>query len=151
MLKLTLKRAFRGFVIGMAMCNIIAYLISAAYGNGTLLASSFVERMGSFSFALLVQTLLSGVYGAITFAGMSFYDIEHWNMLQSALVHFGICMAAYIPLSLFLGWFSTLREIAVITVIMAAVYFIIWLCISLTYKFQVGKLNAALQKKQAER
>ncbi|MCR4644194.1 MAG: DUF3021 domain-containing protein [Oscillospiraceae bacterium] len=150
MLKLTLNRAVRGLILGMALCNVIAFLISSAAGDGSILSHEFVRAMGSEPLALLVQTLLTGVYGAVCFAGMSFYDIEHWSMLRSALVHYTICILTYIPLSLFLRWVDSLGFLMILLAMETVAYVIVWFCISLSYRIEVGKLNDSLQAKKTQ-
>ena len=60
MLKRTLQLAFTGFILGMAIGNIIAIVTSYAAGGEVLAFSpELLEKTGSAAAALLLQTLLS--------------------------------------------------------------------------------------------
>ena len=114
-----------------------------------LLISGFDGRMGSETTAFLVQTLLSGVQGAVAMAGVNFYDIEnkHFGLLAASVCHLLLILVTYFPIAFFLNWIATFSEAILMTVIMTASYFIIFLIMYFRYKAEAKKLNE-LQKKQ---
>ena len=149
MLSNVLKRIGLGFLMGMAIGNIISLMFSyASTGEARILSEAFVQKMGSEPLAFLIQVLLCGVIGMAGVGGMSFYDIEHWSMLKTAVVHYLLCIAVLIPCALFLVWFETAADILVMAVIEAVAYFLIWLVFYIKYRVQVGKLNLAFQTQQ---
>ncbi len=62
-----LKRAGLGFILGIAIGNIIACLFGSH-----VVAPALIEKIGSEQGAFLLQTLLSGVYGTVCFLGIGF-------------------------------------------------------------------------------
>ena len=141
----TLKRAGLGILTGITIGNLIAVITGFSTGEeSSFVSEGLIQKAGSEAMAFLLQTLFSGLYGAVCMAGMSLYEIEHWSMLRSYLVHYSIIILSYIPLALFLCWVQTLKELAVIAGIQTIVYFIIWLIIYAVYKAQVKELNQKL-------
>ena len=138
-MKTILRRAALGFLIGMAMGNGISWIFGLA--DGGLADWSLVGRTGSLAGALALQTLVSGLYGAICFAGMSLYDIEAWPMLASAASHYLLIVLCYIPSALLLGWARGVQDLLLTAGIQLVGYVIVWFIIFLNYRAQVNKLN----------
>ena len=78
MLKKTLIRAGIGFLIGVLIGNLIAILTGNSEAEGVTFASRKLLLMSgeNAALAMLLQSFFSGIYGAVCFAGMSFYDSE---------------------------------------------------------------------------
>lgn len=145
MLVQTLKRAGFGFILGMAVGNLIAGLT----GHPNIVSPALLERTGSLSAALLWQTLLSGVIGAAGFAGVSYYDIERWPLLLADAVHYLSYMAVFLPAAFFLGWTEKAGETLVMAAILLAVHTLIFLIMCAIYRAQVRELNELNQKRRA--
>lgn len=137
MLRNILKRAGLGFLLGIAVGNLMTGLMS---GPG-LVASELLARIGSVHAAFLLQTLLTGLLGAVSFAGTLLYEIEGWPLLRTAVVHYLIIELVYLPIGFFLGWYARAGEALVWLAICAVVYLIIFLILSLIYRRQVKELN----------
>lgn len=74
----SIKRIMLGFVIGMAVGNLIAAMFSYVPGGDNLIVSELLlEKTGSESKAFLIQTLLSGVLGAVGMGGTVIYELEN--------------------------------------------------------------------------
>lgn len=143
MLKTIFRRANLGFSIGILLGDGIAIL------SGSLLAGELVmvsEKMMSLTdnvvLAFIIQTLLSGLYGAITFSTTVFYDIERLSLIMATALHCLVVVGTFIPMALFLGW-GTDDPIVFITMISCQIlgFFIVWLIMYIKYKKQVKELN----------
>ena len=138
----TLKRIGIGILLGITLGNLIAVITGFSTGEESrFVAEGLIQKTGSEAMAFLLQTIFSGLYGAACMAGMSLYEIEHWSMLRSYLVHYFMIIISYIPLAFFLCWVQTVKEIAMITAIQTVAYFIIWMIIYSVYRAQVNELN----------
>lgn len=137
MLIQTLKRTGFGFVLGMAVGNLIA----ALSGHPDIVSPELLARMGSLSASLLVQTLLSGVIGGVAWAGISLYDLERWPLLQADAVHFGLILLAFLPIARFLGWLDTPASLLLTIAIMAVAHLCIFLIMCAYYRAQVREMN----------
>lgn len=156
MIKKTIKMAVIGFVLGMAIGNIIAIATTHFGGGGDTLIFSplLLEKTGSAAGALAVQTLMSGLLGAISFGSTVLYELDSPPLTLVSITHCAICLAAYFPIALFLGWISpTVRDIGTMSFIMIAVYMVIWLIMYARYKTEVREMNemlgAEMQAEQA--
>ena len=130
-----------GFLLGAAIGNLIAWFF------GSYVSSVLVARMGSVPAAILVQSLVSGLYGSFALAGTLFYDIEQWSLTRSSVMHFLVIAVLYVPAAMFLGWADSATEILIVEGILLVAYFIIWLVIYLRYKKKVRSLNEMLNKR----
>ena len=130
-----------GFLLGAAIGNLIAWFF------GSYVSSVLVARMGSVPAAILVPSLVSGLYGSFALAGTLFYDIEQWSLTRSSVMHFLVIAVLYVPAAMFLGWADSATEILIVEGILLVAYFIIWLVIYLRYKKEVRSLNEMLNKR----
>ena len=151
MLKKTLLRAGLGFLIGMFVGNLIAIL------TGGISPDSFIPMtpqligiaQGNTGVALALQTLFSGLYGAVCFAGMSLYEAERLSLAAATALHCALIVLLFIPISLLLGWVGSIVETVIIASIQIAAFFMIWLILWAIYKKQVKELNE-MQKQFSE-
>lgn len=143
----TLRRAGIGFLLGIVIGNIIPMLGGAWNESGFISASMLlIERVGDVTLAIIIQNIVSGVFGAICFGGMSFYDIESWPLALATVSHCVVIIIFFLPIALLLGWVSTPAEILIMIGLQLVIYFLIWLIIYMNYRKQVKKLNELNQK-----
>lgn len=143
MLKKTLKAAGIGFLIGMIVGNVIAFLTGNSGTGGVTFASPQLLDMagGSGTVAMLLQSLFSGIYGAVCFAGMSFYEIERMPLAAATALHCALIVLLFIPIALLLGWVSDIGTLLMISGMQLVGFFIIWLILYFGYKKQIRELN----------
>ncbi len=146
-----IKLAGIGFLIGIAVGNIIAlFPFLSGKRDFVPVSPGLTEKLGSAESAFLVQTLLSGLLGAVSFAGMLFYERDDWTMLQSAVIHWLLIMLVYFPIALYCGWISEEpREMLLMALIMTAAYALIWLFMYLRYRKQAEELNRELEGRES--
>ncbi len=143
----TFKRAGIGFLIGIMIGDMIAILTGTSSSGGISFTSKQLLDMagGSAAAAMLLQSLFSGLYGAICFGGMSLYDAERLPLAAATALHCALIVLIFIPISLLLGWVSQTFEVLIISMIQLAVFFIIWLILYFVYKKQVEELNEMMK------
>ena len=147
MLKRTLQLAFTGFILGMAIGNIIAIVSSYAAGGEVLAFSpELLEKTGSAASALLLQTLLSGLMGAVSFGGVILYEIDSLPLPAVSIIHCAMILAVYFPIAFSLYWLEpTLRDAGMMGCIMIAAYAVIWLIMHVRYRMEVREMNELLE------
>ena len=152
MLKKTLIRAGIGFLIGVLIGNLIAILTGNSEAEGVTFASRKLLLMsgGNTALAMLLQSFFSGIYGAVCFAGMSFYDSERLPLAAATALHCAFIVVFYTPVALLLGWVSSFAEILIINGIQLVVFFIIWLILYFVYRKKVRELNELTRKNNSE-
>ena len=153
MLRRTLKQAAIGFLIGIVIGNLIAVLTGRADTEGVTFASKKLLDMsgGNGVFAMLLQSVFSGLYGAICFAGMSLYDIERLPLAVATALHCALIILPFVPISLLLGWVNNIIEILIMALVQLVCFFIIWLILYSVYKKQVRELNELQEKNKHQR
>ena len=151
MFKQVLKLALTGFILGMAIGNIIAIITSfMTQGEALIFAPSLQEKVGSAAMALTLQTLLSGVLGSAGFGGVALYKSKKLGLLAATGIHFVLCMAAYYPIAFFLEWIKPVfSDIITWFFIEAAAFFAIWLTMYIRYRIEIRQLNELLNKEKA--
>ena len=143
MLKKTLKAAGIGFLIGMVVGDLIAILTgNSDTGDITFASTQLLDMAGGNSaLAMILQSLFSGLYGAVCFAGMSFYEIERMPLALATALHCALIVLLFIPIALLLGWVSDIGTLLIISGMQLVGFFIIWLIMYFGYKKQIRELN----------
>lgn len=145
--KRIIKLAAIGFLVGMAIGNIIAIIFSYFSGGGVLVfPPELIAKAGSAAGALALQTFMSGLLGAIDFGTVILYDMEKVPLTFASVIHCAICLAAYFPIALYLHWISpTAKDIGTMAFIMIAAYIVIWLIMYSRCRSEVREMNELLQ------
>lgn len=153
MLKKTLKMAGIGFLLGIVIGNLIAFLTGNSDTGGVTFAPQKLLDMagGKAIVAMLLQSLFSGLYGAACFAGMSFYEIERMPLAAATALHCALIILLFVPISLFLGWVSKIETLLMISGIQLVCFFIIWLIMYAGFKKQVKELNELQEKNRDQK
>ena len=131
------KRAGIGFMLGIVVCNIIAVI----FAEPEIVSDAFVERIGDLRLAMLLQTVLPGLYGALTMGFTVLYDADRLPLAAATGLHCAICIVPFVPLSLFLCWFDSVSALLIMIGFQFAAFFVIWLAMYLSYRREVRKLN----------
>ena len=152
MLAKIIKRAGVGFLIGVVIGNLIAFMTGTSSSGGVSFASKQLLDIagGNAVGAMIMQSVFFFFFGAFCFAGMTFYDIERLPLAAATALHCAVIIIFYIPIALLLGWVSGIAEILIIAVLQLVVFFIIWLILYFAYRKQVRELNELTRKKNSE-
>ena len=152
MRKKTIINAGIGFLAGMASGMIIAFIFSRISGHSYLFDPSLLERFHSETAAFLVNTILSGIYGAVCFAGMSFYEMENWGLLKATVLHCLLINISFLCTGLFLDWIP-LQPVPILLSILFITggFFAVWLIMFMKYKSEVKDLNQLLQEDERKK
>ena len=104
-----------------------------------------VGDCGSELNAVILQSVLSILYGAAWAGASVIWEMENWSILKQTVVHLVICSIATFPIAYFTRWMShTPAGIALYFGIFFGVYFIIWLYMYSTLKKRVKEINEGL-------
>ena len=105
-----MKKVMGRLVLGAAVGILIGYFINltvnVCVGTGEYMAAmpQLMERCGSPLRAVLLQTLLTAVIGAVFAQASTVFEIAHWSFLRQCAVHFLVTAVFYLPFSAF--WWS---------------------------------------------
>ncbi len=134
-----------GFLIGLLVGNLIAWL-----SDGVLVNEKIAAWIGSDVASVVIQSLLSGLLGAISMGSAVIHEIENWSLARCATVHYLLIETAYTITALLLGWVHSLPEYLITVGIQLVIYIMIWLIMYFRYKVQIRELNVLLSAEQTE-
>ena len=148
MKKEILKRSLFGAPIGIALGVIITIIISLTVGDGRFYAvvPELVNDMGSEINAVILQTVLSMVYGAAWAGASVVWDAEGWSLLKMTLVHLAIASVATFPIAYFARWMPhSTTGIMLYIAFFVVIYIGVWLGQYGAVKKRIAAMNAKLQ------
>lgn len=148
MIKKTIRYAFIGFFIGMPVGIVILLLMSFSNGGGELVFSELMlTKGGSEAGALALQVFLSGLFGAICWAGITFHEIESWGMLKAFIFHYAVIIAGFVVIGLNLGWIEfDAEQIGLMALFLGLGYCVVWVIMYLKYRAEAKELNKYLEE-----
>lgn len=129
MFKEVLKRCALGALIGIALSQIIAIVISLCIGDGSFYAvvPQLAESVNSEITAVVIQTVCSILYGAM-FGGMSIiWELDNWSILKQTIVHFSVVSVVTLPIAYITEWMEhSVKGAVIYFAIFAISYAFIW-------------------------
>ena len=147
MKKELLKRCLFGAPLGLAISTIITIIISLAVGDGQYYAvvPELAREMGNELNAVILQAVLSMIYGAAWAGASLVWDAEKWSLLKMTLVHLAITSLATFPIAYFARWMPhNAGGILLYIGIFIAIYVSIWLSQYAAMKKRIQALNEKL-------
>ena len=150
MKKELMKRCLMGGPIGLTACVGITIVISLIVGDGNYypVVPELTGICGSEMNAVLVQTIVGILYGAM-FGGTSLiWDMENWSLLKQTITHLLVVSITTFPVAYFMHWMehSILGALSYMGTFLAA-YGIIWVSIYLSIRRKLNKINAKVGSK----
>ena len=148
MKKEILKRCLLGAPLGLAISTIITIIISLTVGDGRYYAvvPSLAQDMGSEINAVILQAVLSMIYGAAWGGASVVWDAEGWSLLKMTVVHLAVTSLATFPIAYLARWMPhSATGILLYFGIFVLVYIGIWLSQYSAMKKRVKEMNAKIQ------
>ena len=144
------KRLLWGFVFGAVSGILISGFLNLLSGNGfSIVARELLLEKGKTA-AVIMQVLFSGIYGAICIGGTIFYEIERMGLFFSTLSHFLCIMVSYSITALILRWAHLDFGLALLLIIIAGIFFVIWLVMGSVWRKNIREMNSELEKYKKE-
>ena len=148
MRKEILKRCLLGAPLGLAISTIITIIISLTVGDGRYYAvvPSLAQDMGSDINAVILQAVLSMIYGAAWGGASVVWDAEGWSLLKMTVVHLVVTSLATFPIAYLARWMPhSATGILLYFGIFVLVYIGIWLSQYSSMKKRIKEMNAKIQ------
>ena len=137
MRKKIIKLFLLGLLLGIAACSLVTTLTCDAFPA----SPAFVDRIGDLRTALLVQLLISALYGAVCMGSTVLYDVDRLPLSLTSLIHCLICIVPFLFISNFLCWVEGTAQTLIMAGAQLAAYFVVWLVLYLIYRKQTKELN----------
>ncbi|HML68192.1 MAG TPA: DUF3021 domain-containing protein [Clostridia bacterium] len=144
MKKELIKRCLLGAPLGLAISTVITILISIIIADGRYHAvvPELTSEMGSEINAVVLQAVLSLIYGAAWAGASVVWDAEHWSLLKMTLVHLIVTSVATFPIAYFARWMPhDAKGILIYIGIFVVIYASIWASQYSAMKKKIREMN----------
>jgi hypothetical protein len=144
MKKELIKRCLFGAPLGLAISTLITIAISLTVGDGRYYAvvPQLASDLGSEMNAVLLQAVLSLIYGAAWAGASVVWDAEHWSLLKMTLVHLAVTSVATFPIAYFARWMNhSTTGILMYLGIFIVVYAVVWVSQYSAMKKKIREMN----------
>lgn len=151
MKKNALLRCLLGAPLGLALSYIITVVISLTVSDGNYYAvvPELITDCGSEMGAVLLQTVLSLIYGAAWAGASAIWEMEKWSILKQTALHLGVCSVATFPIAYFTRWMShDLKGILLYFGLFLCIYVIIWLVQYSALRRRVKRINEGINNRK---
>lgn len=142
-----LVRILIGAALGAALAPLAVYFLGSLgirAGVPSPVSAAMVADFGSRQLALVVQSLLGGLFGAVVaVATLPFADCGRALVLRS-LAHFGATAGSFSLLLWVCRWVNQGRYILLWVVLLAVLYLVIWLGRWIGWYVEVAQLRVLL-------
>lgn len=139
-----------GFIFGAISGTLIVLLINTISKSTYHIATpDLAEAIGTEA-AVILQTLLSGLYGLVCIGGTEFFRIEKWSLLRSTMTHLVCILVSFTTIGLILKWIRFDLPSLLFLLFIAVAYFIIWIIMSIRWKRSIREMNSELEKYKKE-
>lgn len=150
MKKKIMIRSLVGASIGLNISFLITVLISLCLGDGGYhpVVPQLAIQCGSEIKAVLLQTLLSLLYGAAWGGVTVVWEIEEWSLLKQTIIHLLFTSLGTFPIAYVCYWMP--REIKGIVGyfgIFFGIYFFIWISQYMGMKRRVREMNEKMNER----
>jgi hypothetical protein len=140
---------FIGALIGVVISVLITIIISLTVHDGSYYAAppDLIRTCGNEINAVILEMVLSLLYGAVWGGASWIWKIDHWSILRQTVTHLIICSAVTFPIAYLADWMPhNAAGIVKYFGIFVAVYLIIWFSQYSKMKKRVQQINARLNK-----
>jgi len=143
------RLAIIGFLVGMVVGNGITMSFASSSEGISLVAAELADEFGYVP-AVIMQTMVSGLAGAVCFGGTYVYQSERYGILSATLIHMALAMCTMIPVANLLWWTDrTLEGSLLFLAFISMIYLLIWVSIYASYRAEVRRINDALEKRRS--
>ena len=145
--KKILARVLIGIPTGIAIGYLITIAISVGSGEGSYYSCvpALIDTMGNEIRAVILQTALCALLGAVSCASSIIWQMEDWSLVKQTGIYFILLSAAMMPIAYATYWMDhSLIGFLSYFGVFTGIFLVIWLWQYLIGRYNVKKLNAKL-------
>lgn len=145
------ERFMHSFVFGVGVGSLISLVYSMFYGGFLPTTPNFISSQPSLLVAATKSYIAYGVLGVI--GGMSgmIYNpkFQGLSLMQKTVVNFGMNMAGFLVVGMYLKWFSvSVLSVVINLAVFAMLYGVIWVIMWFKARRDVMEINEKLKEKR---
>lgn len=146
MKRMVLFRTLNGVAAGIALSHVIALLSSLGSGDYLPCAPALIMACGGTLGAVVLQTILSAVLGAVFGVASVIWSLERWSITRQTAVYFAVTAAVMLPVAYVCCWTErSLTGVLCYGGIYLGIFALIWLFQFLAAWRSVRHLNGKLE------
>lgn len=141
-------RGLIGAPLGLSISFITAIIISAIAGDGKFypVVPKLVTDFDSELSAVIFQSVISIIYGAVWGGASTIWETESWSLLKQTVIHLIICSLVTLPIAYCTHWMEhNILGIVKYFSIFFGIYFLIWIFQYIPTKKQLRLINEKLK------
>ena len=147
MKKKIIKRSLLGIPLGITMGYLITILSSLVWANGYYSACvpELIAIMGNEINAVILQTILCGILGAVFAASSVIWEIDSWSIVKQTGIYLIIILVIMLPIAYFAYWMEhSVVGFLIYFGIFTLIFVIIWVIQFSIGRYNVRKMNGKL-------
>lgn len=142
-------RSLLGAFAGVSISTIIAIVVSWILGDGNYYAvhPQLTQDMGSELAAVMAQTGVSLLYGAVWGGASVIWEREDWGITRQTVTHLVLCSLATFPAAYLMRWMG--RDVLGVVsyfAIFLAIYATVWVFQFAGMKRRIARINRCIQQ-----
>ncbi len=148
MKKKCLVYAVIGSLVGISLSFIIPLFISLTVNDGMYypVVLEMAATMGGELNAVVVQTVVSTLYGAILGMASLIFQLEHWSLMKQTITHLIVTSLTTLPVAYLCYWMNhDFKSIFMYFGIFFAIYLFIWVAQYISIYYQIKKMNEKVE------
>lgn len=148
MKKKCLIYAVIGSLGGISLSFIIPLFISLTINDGMYypVTLEMITSMGGQLNAVVVQTLLSIVYGATLGMASLIFELDRWSLTKQTISHLVVTSLVTFPVAYLCYWMDhNFKSIFIYFGIFFAIYLFIWITQYISIYHQIKKMNKKVE------
>lgn len=144
MKKQIITRGLFGIPTGISIGYLITIIISLGWGNGAYLpvVPELATQLGSEISAVILQTGLCALLGAVFAAASVIWEIDKWSIAKQTGIYFFIASITMMPVAYFARWIgNSIVGFLLYFGSFLVVFIIIWFVQYCVWKNRIRKIN----------
>lgn len=142
-------RSLIGSMGGIVISQFILIGIALVIGDGTFYSCvpNLIEAVGTETGAVILQTVLSAVLGAVCGGASVIWELDHWSLVKQTLLYFTLLAGAMLPVAYMTHWMEhSIKGILTYVGIFLGIFLLIWIVKYMIWKVKIDKLNRDLKR-----
>lgn len=144
-----IHRALFGLPIGIAVGLLIAICSSFYIGDGMFypVVPELIAKAGNELNAVLLQTLLCAVLGAVFGAASVVWELDSWSIAKQSAVYFAVTCLVMMPIAYVTNWMQhSVGGVLSYLVLFIVIFLVVWVVCYFVWKHKIEKMNQQVKK-----
>ncbi len=142
-------RGLIGSMGGIVLSQLILIGIALVVGNGTFYSCvpELIKEIGTETGAVIVQTVLSALLGAVCGGASIIWEVDHWSLAKQTFLYFLLLAGAMLPIAYLTHWMEhSMKGACIFIGVFVGIFLTIWVIQYVIWKVKIERLNKELRQ-----